>query len=117
MTTKRIVTGAHYGLKDWLAQRITAVVLAIYLLYLLGTWLFHRGPFDYTSWYLLFSSPFMKVATLLAALALMWHAWIGVRDIWMDYIKPTGLRLLLEVLTIIVLLAYAAWTAVILWGA
>ena len=117
MTTKRIVTGAHYGLKDWLAQRITAVVLVVYLVYLLGAYLLHRGPFDYSSWFQLFSSPFMKVATLLAALALMWHAWIGVRDIWMDYIKPTGLRLLLEVLTVIVLLAYAAWTAVILWGA
>ena len=117
MTTKRIVTGAHYGLKDWLAQRITAVVLVAYLLYLLAVTLFHSGPFDYNTWYALFASPFMKVATLLAALALMWHAWIGVRDIWMDYAKPAWVRLLLEVLTIIVLLAYAAWTAVILWGA
>lgn len=117
MTTKRIVTGAHYGLKDWLAQRITAVILIVYLLYLLAVTFGHRGPYDYGTWYALFQSPFMKVATLLAAISLMWHAWIGVRDIWMDYIKPTSLRLLLQVLTLIVLVGYAVWTAVILWGA
>jgi succinate dehydrogenase / fumarate reductase, membrane anchor subunit len=52
----------------------------------------------------------------LFGLALFWHAWIGMRDIWMDYIKPAGLRLALEVLTVIVLFAYAAWLVEVLWG-
>ena len=52
----------------------------------------------------------------LFGLALLWHAWIGMRDIWMDYIKPAGLRLTLEVATVIVLVAYAAWLVEVLWG-
>ena len=39
-----------------------------------------------------------------------------MRDIWMDYIKPAGLRLTLEVLTVIVLVGYAAWLVEVLWG-
>lgn len=117
MTTKRIVTGARYGLKDWLAQRITAILLAVYLLYLLAVAFGSSAPLDYRNWYGIFQSPLMRVATLLAAIALIWHAWIGVRDILMDYIKPTGLRLALQVATVVALVGYAAWSAVILWGA
>ena len=49
-------------------------------------------------------------------LALVWHAWIGVRDIWMDYVKPVGVRLLLEVLTVLALVSCIGWTIQILWG-
>ncbi|MEN9760773.1 MAG: succinate dehydrogenase, hydrophobic rane anchor protein, partial [Pseudomonadota bacterium] len=47
---------------------------------------------------------------------LCWHAWIGVRDIYMDYIKPTAIRLLLQVLTIVLLAGYACWAVIILWS-
>ena len=114
MTTKRIVTGAHYGTRDWLGQRITAVVLLLYTLYLL--FLVLSGPtLTYASWFGLFLSPFMKVATLLALLSLVYHAWIGARNVFMDYIKPTWLRLLLEIGIIVLLLGYAAWAVLILW--
>ena len=114
MTTRRIVVGAHYGLRDWLAQRITAVVLLVYALVLAGAALF--GPeLSYGTWAGLFASVWMKVATLLAVIALIWHAWVGVRDIFMDYIKPTGLRLILEVVTIVILAAYACWAVITLW--
>jgi succinate dehydrogenase / fumarate reductase, membrane anchor subunit len=115
MTTNRIVTGAHYGLKDWLAQRITAVVLVIYTI-VLGIAVLAGPPLAQASWKALFSGAFIKVLTLLAFVALAWHAWIGVRDIYMDYIKPTAIRLTLEVATIIVLFAYVIWAANILWS-
>ncbi|MGE3927747.1 MAG: succinate dehydrogenase, hydrophobic membrane anchor protein [Lautropia sp.] len=114
MTTKRIVTGAHYGLRDWLGQRVTAVILTVYSLYLLFTVL-TVPRLEFRTWAGLFLSPFMKVATLLAMLALIYHAWVGIRDVYMDYIRPTMIRLLLEVLTILLLIGYACWTAVILW--
>lgn len=114
MTTKRIVVGAHYGLKDWLAQRMTAVVLATYTVVLLGSLLL-LPELNYGTWAGLFSAGWMKVLTLLAIAALCWHAWIGVRDIYMDYIKPTGVRLFLQVLTIVLLVSYAFWAVVILW--
>ena len=114
MAHQRIVVGAHYGLKDWLAQRITAVVMAVYTVVLLVSLMF-LPELNYGTWAGLFASPWMKVLTLLALAALMWHAWIGVRDIFMDYIKPTGVRLFLQILTILALVGYGCWTVIILW--
>jgi len=114
MTTSRIVVGAHYGLRDWLAQRISAVVLVVYTLVLLGTVLL-VPELNYGTWAGLFASVWMKVATLLAVLALVYHAWVGVRDIFMDYIKPTGVRLSLHVIVILLLVGYTGWVAQTLW--
>ncbi len=111
---KRVVTGAHYGMKDWLAQRITAIVLAVYSLILFFVWA-GTDDLNYRAWSGIFASSWMKVLTLMAVIALAWHAWIGVRDIYMDYIKPTWLRLTLQVATILVLIGYAAWAVTILW--
>lgn len=115
MTTKRLIVGAHYGLRDWLAQRITAVVIVVYTLVLLG-WLFALPEFTYGNWAGMFASTWMKVLTLLALVSLIWHAWVGVRDIFMDYIKPTGLRLTLLITTIVALVGYALWAILILWS-
>ena len=61
--------------------------------------------FTYEHWTALFNFyvgvlPVGQILATLAFVALAWHAWIGVRDIWMDYVKPVGLRLVLQVLTI-----------------
>ena len=114
MTTKRVVVGAHYGLKDWLAQRITAIVMAVYTVVLLLALLF-TPELTYGSWAGLFASTWMKVLTLLALLAMVWHVWIGVRDIYMDYVRQTAVRLLLQVATIVALVGYACWAVIILW--
>lgn len=114
MTTNRIIVGAHYGMRDWLAQRITGVILAVYALLLLVVVL-TRPEMNYGVWAGLFAEPWMKVASLLAILALIYHAWIGVRDIYMDYIQATSIRLILQVATILALISYAAWAVVILW--
>lgn len=114
MTSKKIVTGAHYGVRDWLAQRVTAVILTLYTLYLLFAVL-SVPTLTYGTWYGLFISPFMKVATLLALLSLVYHAWVGIRDVYMDYIRATWLRLLFETGTIVLLIGYACWAVIILW--
>ena len=112
--TQRIVTGAHYGLRDWLAQRITAVIMAVYsLIVVLVLWT--SKPITYGVWRDLFAQGWMRVATLLFMASLAWHAWAGVRDILMDYIKPAGLRLALEVLVLLTIAAYVGWTLQILW--
>ena len=110
----RVVVGAHYGARDWLAQRITAVVMAVYsviLLVVLGT----NPALTYGVWKDLFTSGWMRVATLLFAVSLAWHAWVGVRDILMDYIQPVGLRLGMQVLTLLLLASYLGWSVQILW--
>jgi len=112
---KREVVGAHYGLVDWLAQRITAVVMIAYTLLLIMV-LVRMPQFDYGHWKALWSVPMMRYCTALFLLSLFWHAWVGVRDIFMDYIKDAGLRLTLYVFTLIALAWYAIWSAQILWG-
>ncbi|MCX7894032.1 MAG: succinate dehydrogenase, hydrophobic membrane anchor protein [Burkholderiales bacterium] len=112
----RTVVGAHYGLTGWLAQRITAVVMALYTLLFLVTVVLLR-PGDFDAWRALFAAGWMRIATLLFFVSLFAHAWIGVRDILMDYVKPTGLRLALEVAVIVALGAYGAWAVEILWRA
>ena len=112
--TQRIITGAHYGLRDWLAQKITAVIMAVYSVIALIV-LLSGVPLSFVVWKDLFSQGWMRVATLLFMVSLAWHAWVGVRDILMDYIKLAGLRLALEVLVLLTIAAYVGWTIQILW--
>ena len=111
---KRLVVGAHYGLRDWLAQRITAVVMAVYTLVLLF-WFFGARDFSYDGWASIFAMQWMKLATFVALLSLFYHAWVGIRDIWMDYVKPMALRLFLQALTILWLVGCIGYAAQILW--
>lgn len=111
---KRLVVGAHYGLRDWLAQRITGAIMAIYAV--VAAFVFSFGqPINYGVLKDLFAQGWMRVATLLFAVSLAWHAWVGVRDILMDYVKHDGLRLALQVLTVLLLAGYASWAIEILW--
>jgi succinate dehydrogenase / fumarate reductase membrane anchor subunit len=111
---KRFVVGAHYGLRDWLAQRITAAIMAIYTLIALVV-LLSGMPISYAVWKDLFAQGWMRVASLLFAASLAWHTWVGVRDILMDYVRPDGLRLALQVVVLLVLASYFAWAVQILF--
>ncbi|HEY8068749.1 MAG TPA: succinate dehydrogenase, hydrophobic membrane anchor protein [Burkholderiales bacterium] len=114
MTTNRIVTGAHYGLRDWLAQRVTAAIMAVYSVIAVIVFITSKN-ITYSVWRELFAQGWMRVATLLFMTSLAWHAWVGVRDILMDYIKPAGLRLALEVLVLLTVAGYVGWAIQILW--
>ena len=107
--------GAHYGLRDWLMQRITAIVITLYILLLLGLLLFTPGM-NLETWQELSTHTWFKLVTFAALICVFLHAWVGMRDIIMDYIRPTGIRLTLEVLVIGALLLYTGWTIQILWG-
>lgn len=111
---ERVVTGAHYGLRDWLAQRITAAIMAVYTVILLVV-LVGGVPITFPVWKDLFAQGWMRVATLLFAASLAWHAWVGMRDILMDYVKPAGARLTLEIAVLLVIAGYLGWTVQILW--
>lgn len=111
---KRLVVGAHYGLKDWLAQRVTAIVMAVFtvvtLLLFLGA-----SDFSYEGWAGLFAQQWFKILAFVTFLSLYYHAWVGMRDIWMDYVKPVWLRLSLQVLTVLALIWWAVWSIELLW--
>jgi succinate dehydrogenase / fumarate reductase, membrane anchor subunit len=112
--TKRIVVGAHYGFKDWLAQRATAIIMAVYTVVLLAAFLLSDGV-SYEKWARLFAFMPMKLLTLVVFIAFAYHAWVGMRDIWMDYVKPVVLRLVLQVATILWLVAMTGWAIQVLW--
>jgi succinate dehydrogenase / fumarate reductase membrane anchor subunit len=110
----RVVTGAHYGLRDWLVQRVTALLMAAYVLLMAGWLLLHSV--DYSAWTGLFASNVVRSFSLLFLLAVYCHAWVGVRDIVMDYVKSAHLRLGIHVMVILALIMYAIWSVQILWG-
>ena len=111
----RVVVGAHYGLRDWLVQRVTAAVMAVYCVSLAACLLLqpHQG---YDAWTVLFSSQLMRTFTLLFLLCLFYHAWVGIRGIVMDYVQLASVRLVVHILVILVLLLYTIWSVQILWG-
>ena len=111
----RVVVGAHYGLRDWLIQRVTAVVMTVYCV-ALGGYLLMQPHVDYDVWTVLFSSQIVRTFTLLFLLSVFYHAWIGVRDAVMDYVKSAAVRLVIHVLVILMLLLYVIWSVEILWG-
>ncbi|MEI8169776.1 MAG: succinate dehydrogenase, hydrophobic membrane anchor protein [Rhodoferax sp.] len=112
---KRIVVGAHYGLRDWLAQRVTAALMALFTVLVMAQVILSKGPIGYDQWAGIFSSQWMKALTFAVIIAMLFHVWLGMRDIWMDYIKPVGLRLTLQVFTIVWLVACAGWGIQVLW--
>ena len=112
--SRRVVVGAHYGLRDWLSQRASASLMALYTVVLIVQVLL-PGELGYYKWFDIFSAQWMKVFTFVIFIALAWHAWVGMRDIWMDYVKPVLARLLLQVATIAWLLGCTGWAVQVLW--
>jgi succinate dehydrogenase / fumarate reductase membrane anchor subunit len=111
---KRVVVGAHYGVRGWLAQRVSAAAMAACTLVFTAL-LLSGGPFTFASWKALFASGWMRSTTFVFVVSVLIHAWVGVREILMDYAKPAGLRFALEVATVLVLAGYAGWAMQILW--
>lgn len=103
------------GLSDWLLQRVSALLIGAYSLFLFLTVALH-APLSFSAWSHLFHSAWMKVSTLGVVLMIVIHAWVGMWTIFTDYIKCSRLRLLLEVLLALALLGLLLWTIVILWS-
>lgn len=64
-------------------------------------------------WYLFHAVD--EVLTFAVIIAMLYHVWVGVRDIWMDYIKPVSIRLSLQVFSIVWLVGCAGWAIQVLW--
>ncbi len=112
--SKRVVVGAHYGLRDWLSQRVTASLMALFTLVVIVQVLL-PGPMGYDKWAGIFAAQWMKVLTFVVIVSLLYHVWVGMRDVWMDYVKPVGVRLGLQVFTIAWLVGCAGWSIQVLW--
>ena len=89
--------------------------MALFTILVLVRLIFSSGPIGYDSWASIFSRQWMKVLTFVVFVALGWHAWVGMRDVWMDYIKPVSIKLALNVFTMVWLIGCAGWAIQVLW--
>jgi len=112
--SKRLVVGAHYGFRDWLAQRVTAVLMALFTIVLVAQLLL-GAKLGYERWSAIFSAQWMRVLSFVVIVSLLYHAWIGMRDVWMDYVKPVGVKLALQMFTLAWLVGCAGWAVQVLW--
>lgn len=103
------------GLRDWLIQRVTSLVMLFYIVFLVGFFLAHSS-LNYEQWHELFSHRAMRLFSTLFLLSLLMHAWIGMWTIITDYIKPFALRLVVQILIMIGLFLCFIWGLAIFWG-
>jgi len=103
------------GLRDWLIQRISAVIIAVYTIFILIYLILHPD-LAYGEWQLLFSSNLVRIFSVLTLVSLLGHAWIGLWTISTDYLKASWLRLSFQLLVISTLLICVIWGIAILWG-
>lgn len=111
----RLVVGAHYGMRDWLSQRVTAVLIALFTVLVLAQLMLSKGPIGYTQWSGIFSAQWMKSLTFVVILAMLYHVWVGMRNIFQDYVHPYGVRFVLDVFAIVWLIFCSGWAIQVLW--
>ena len=104
-----MTSSASLGLKAWLMQRFTAVYIGLFLVFLVVRFL--TAPLhSYQEWIAWIAHPFVNAALAVFIVALLLHAWVGLRDVVMDYVKPLGLRIALFAGLIIGLAGCAMWS-------
>jgi len=96
------------GMRAWLLQRLTAVYIAVYSLSLI-IWIIVKYPINFEAWYSFFSQPIILITTIIFYLALFVHAWVGVRDILVDYVKPSSVRFILLTALALFLTVMTTW--------
>lgn len=116
----QVTSFSRSGLSDWLIQRVTSLILLAYFIYLAGILL---GGVDYTAWKAMHETTAMRIFTLLAAMSLAAHAWIGLWAVYTDYLTermlgPRGhfIRRFCQLGTVLALVIYLLWVIQIIWG-
>lgn len=111
----QLLTKKYPGMRLWLSQRLTAILMAIYII-LFVLMLVVMKPSGYAAWHALFSPTWFRLATWLFFLSLFIHAWLGVADVLKDYIFNKTLRAYLQMTVDVLLVAYLFWLTFILWN-
>lgn len=109
-----VLSFSRHGLVDWLMQRISAVVIASYLVCILS-YIYAHPHLDYALWRQLFHSYTYKIFSTFALLSILIHAWIGIWTVLTDYVKPVFLALILQVSLVFSLFFYLVWGCMIVW--
>ena len=111
----QITSFGRSGLYDWMMQRISALVLSVYSIFIIG-YLLLNPDLTYEQWSGLFETTSMRIFSLLALLSVGIHSWIGLWSVSTDYIKATGVRFFFQSLCGLVMSIYVVWGIQVLWG-
>lgn len=103
------------GLRDWLIQRVSAVIVLLYFL-CVGGFILANPNMNYATWHGFFMHGWLRVFSFFFMLSIVSHAWIGIWTVSTDYVKCVCLRLFLQIVVGIVLLACLGWGMLLLWG-
>ncbi|MDH5444713.1 MAG: succinate dehydrogenase, hydrophobic membrane anchor protein [Gammaproteobacteria bacterium] len=109
------MTARALGLRTWLLQRLSALYMAVYTVIALF-WLYLSGPIDFVAWQELLAHPLINIFTQLFIYSLLAHAWIGVKDIFIDYVPNTRLRFVLFITISLLQIILAFWTFMAFYG-
>ncbi len=117
-----ITSFGRSGLYDWLIQRVSACVMAAYLVFIVG-FIVLSPELEYRDWQALYDQLWMRVFSLLTLLSIAAHAWIGLWAVLTDYLtlrllgkKATVLRIVAQMVLGVVTATYMVWGIEILWG-
>ncbi|MDQ2075429.1 succinate dehydrogenase, hydrophobic membrane anchor protein [Marinimicrobium sp. ABcell2] len=110
------------GVADWLLQRVSALIMLAYTIFLVG-YILLTPELDYTQWRALFDQLWMRIFSLITLISIVGHAWIGLWIVLTDYLtervmggKGTVLRLLCQLFLGLVAVTYTLWGIEIIWG-
>lgn len=112
---KSVLGVSHQGTRDWVVQRSSAILMAIYTIGLMA-YIMLSTDLSFAEWHTLFAYTWMKVATILFIFALICHAWVGIWTVFTDYIHWYVLRSILNSLVLLLLAACLVWALLILWS-
>lgn len=111
----KLLTERYPGMRFWLTQRITALYMALYIPFFMVYFLIMK-PVGYQGW-LAFNSPWWwRILSWLFFVSLCMHAWIGIRDVFRDYVPNQTLRVYLQLFVDLVLLVCLVWSIFIIWS-
>ncbi len=111
----QLLTNKYPGMRLWLSQRLSAVIMAIYIVFLIVLILVQQ-PAGFEDWRVVVSSIWFRFATFLFFISLFIHAWLGVSDVFKDYVFNKKLRAYLQIIVDILLAVYLVWVSIILWN-
>ncbi|MFW5432245.1 MAG: succinate dehydrogenase, hydrophobic membrane anchor protein [Methylophilaceae bacterium] len=111
----KLFTSQYPGMRIWLSQRLTAVVMAGYVVLLIIALLMVK-PNNYIAWHVFANSLLFRVGTFFFFICLSIHAWVGVRDVLRDYVFNQTLRGYMQIVVELLLVSYLIWLSIILWS-
>lgn len=110
------------GLADFVIQRVSAVVMTLYALCVVGFFL-ANPDMDHATLSGYFASTSMVAFSTLMVLSTAAHAWIGMWTVGTDYIRDhyfgkhsTAFRMVYQAGCLLILFVYVLWALQLFWS-